>query len=205
MFHSIGASSAVNPMVGNPSPSSYVSDILLSYPSRMTFWQRLENFLLAMFANMYRHLYFFPKQNEMMKKFYPNSPDLMDLYYNVSLVLLMSHESVNQAVPLVPNMINIGGFHLQPAQELREHLKKFLDTATEGVVYFAMGTNVKLSTVRNDTKQVLLKCLGKLKQKVLMQWDEEVPKKLPSNIKMFKWFPQQAILGEKCIFCEFST
>lgn len=203
MFHSVGATSAVNPLVGNPSPSSYVSDILLSYPSRMSFWERLENFAVKIFAHVYRQLYFFPKQNEILKEFHPDAPHLSTLYHNVSLVFLMSHESTHQAVPLVPNMINIGGFHLKPAEELGPHLKKFLDAATEGVVYFGMGTNVKLSTVRNDTKSVLLNGLGKLKQKVLMQWDEEIPKNVPGNIKMLKWFPQQAILGTNHFSCIF--
>lgn len=196
MFHSVGATSAVNPLVGNPSPSSYISDILLSYPSRMSFWQRIENFIITIFAHVYRHVFFFPEQDQLMKKYYPGAPDLSTLYYNVSIIFLMAHEATHQAVPLVPNMINILGFHLKPAEELREHLKKFLDSSTEGVVYFGMGTNVKLSTVKNDTKKILLKCLGGLKQKVLMQWDEEIPKNVPSNIKMFKWFPQQAILGK---------
>lgn len=196
VFHGVGATSAVNLLVGNPSPTSYVSEIVLSYSSRMTFRERLQNFLINTFNDIYKHLYFLPQQNKMMKEHFPDSPDLSSLNNNVSLVLLMSHETTNQAVPLVPNMINIGGFHLKDSPEPKEHLKKFLDSATDGVVYFGMGTNLKLSTVRNNTKEVLLKTLGQLKQKVLMQWDEAVPKNVPSNIRLAKWFPQQSILGK---------
>lgn len=162
----------------------------------MNFWQRLENFILSAFITFYKNFYYYPEQNKILKEFYPDAPDLNQLNYNASLILLMGHESTQQAVPLVPNMINIGGFHLKPSSNDLGKLQTVFDNAKDGVIYFGVGTNVKISTIKNDTQQVLLNSLGKLKQTVLMQWDEKIPENVPKNILMSKWFPQQAILGE---------
>lgn len=195
LFHGVGATNAVNLYVGNPSPRSYISDIYLSFPSKMTFLQRIENFIVSVYVTFYNHFFYFPEQEKIMKEFNPNAPDLNSIIFNVSLILLMAHETTQQAVPLVPNMINVGGLHLKPPKELG-NMKSSLDSATDGVVYFGMGTNIKLSTTTNETQRAILKCLGGLKQKVFMQWHEEIPDDLPSNIVMAKWFPQQSILGK---------
>lgn len=199
LFHGVGATNAVNLYVGNPSPRSYISDIYLRFPSKMTFLERLENFVVSVFVTIYKHFYYFPEQEKIVKEFYPNAPDLNSIIFNTSLILLMAHETTQQAVPLVPNMINVGGLHMKPPKPLG-NMQSQLDSATDGVVYFGMGTNIKLSTTKNETQKAFMKCLGKLKQKVFMQWNEEIPADLPGNIVMAKWFPQQSILGKHKIF-----
>ncbi|KAJ8928781.1 hypothetical protein NQ314_018639 [Rhamnusium bicolor] len=190
LFSTIGASSWINPLVGNPAPPSYIPDIFLKYTSNMTFWQRMVNWIFALASELNRQLIFFPKQNQLMKEYFPDAPDLSILNYNASLVLVNSHESINQPAPHVPNMIDIGGFHVNPPKELPTDLKDFMDNAEEGVVYFSMGSNIKPSTMSNEKKEAILKALGKIKQKVLWKWDEDdVPGK-PANVKLAKWFPQ---------------
>ncbi|KAJ8928778.1 hypothetical protein NQ314_018636 [Rhamnusium bicolor] len=174
LFSTIGANSWVNPLVGNPSPPSYIPDALLSYRPDMTLIQRVVNWSFTVFSELNRQLFFFPEQNKIMKEHFPHAPDLSILNYNASIVLLNSHESTNQPVPHVPNMIDIGGFHVNPPKELPEDLKDYMDSAKE---------------------EAILKAFGKLKQKVLWKWDEEdIPEK-PVNIKLGKWFPQQDILA----------
>ncbi|KAJ8928780.1 hypothetical protein NQ314_018638 [Rhamnusium bicolor] len=152
LFSTIGANSWINPLVGNPSPPSYIPDALLSYRPDMTFHQRLVNWLFTVVSELNRQLLFFPTQNKMMKEHFPDAPDLSILNYNASIVLLNSHESINQAVPLVPNMIDVGGFHVNPPKELPKDLKDYMDGAKEGVVYFSMGSNIKPSMMPKEKK-----------------------------------------------------
>ncbi|KAJ8980274.1 hypothetical protein NQ317_005132 [Molorchus minor] len=195
VFSTVGANTWVNPLVGNPSPPSYIPEMFLSYSNNMTFWQRLVNFLFFVVSELYKQLVFLPEQNRLMKEVFPDVPDLSTLYYNVSLVLVNSHESTNQPVPHVPNMIDIGGFHIQPAKVLPKELKDFMDNATDGVVYFSMGSNIKPSQMTKAKMDGILRSFGKLKQKVLWKWDEDSLPGKPDNVMISKWFPQQDILG----------
>ncbi|KAJ8918828.1 hypothetical protein NQ315_011114 [Exocentrus adspersus] len=195
LFSTIGPNAWVNNLVGNPSPPSYVPDVFLSYDSHMDFKQRVVNWLFTVAAELNRHLIFFPAQNKILKEYFPDAPDLSELNYNASLVLLNSHESVNDAVPHVPNMIDIGGYHVNPPKELPKDLKQFMDNATEGVIYFSLGSNIQPSQMSESMRKAILGPLGKLKQKVLWKWDEDTLPGKPDNVKISKWFPQQDILA----------
>ncbi|KAJ8954689.1 hypothetical protein NQ318_011381 [Aromia moschata] len=197
LFSSLGANSWFNPLIGNPSPPSYIPEPLMPYTSDMTFWQRLENFVFAVLSELSRQLIFFPAQNRIMKEFFPDVPDLSILNYNTSLVFVNSHESTNQPVPRVPNMVDIGGYHINPPKELPKDLKEFMDNATEGVVYFSLGSNVQPSQMSDSMRRHILVALGKLKQKVLWKWDEDTIPGKPDNVRLSKWFPQQDILAHR--------
>ncbi|KAG5880372.1 hypothetical protein JTB14_029498 [Gonioctena quinquepunctata] len=186
-------------MVGNPTKLSYTPQINSGYPPNMSILQRIRNTLIYVFQKLSYHFYVFPKHNEILKTYFPIAPSVGDLYHNASLVLLNSHESFGQPVPHVPNMIQIGGFHVKATGTLSGPLKEFLDNSTEGVVYFSMGTNLPSENLPTWKRDVFLKVFGKLKQKVLWKWEDDLPGK-PQNVKVEKWLPQQEILGNYSSF-----
>ncbi|KAJ8918829.1 hypothetical protein NQ315_011115 [Exocentrus adspersus] len=195
IMSTLGPNAWVNNLVGNPSPPSYVPDVFLSYGTHMNFRQRLVNWLYTVASELNRHLLFYPAQNKIIRDNFPDAPDLSVLNYNVSLVLLNSHESISHAVPHVPNMIDIGGYHVNPPKELPKDLREFMDNATEGVIYFSLGSNIQPSQMSESMRKAILGPLGKLKQKVLWKWDEDTLPGKPDNVKISKWFPQQDILA----------
>jgi len=75
-------------------------------------------------------------------------------------------------------------------------LKDFLDGATEGVVYFSLGSNVRSETMSEEKQQMFLAAFAELLQHVLWKWEANYTSDLPSNVKLAKWLPQQDILGE---------
>ena len=99
------------------------------------------------------------------------------------------------AVPRVPNMVDIGGFHIKPPKGLPPNLQKFLDEAPEGVVYFSMGSALQSSNLATEKREALLRVFSKLKHKVLWKWEDEVLPGRPKNVQIGKWLPQQDILG----------
>lgn len=125
----------------------------------------------------------------------PNAPELNDVLYNASLVLLNGHSSLNQPVPYVPNMIDIRGFYVKPPKKLPDDLQKFLDEAKDGVIYFSMGSNLKNAKFPIKKREAFLKTFDKLKQKVLQKWEEDNLPGQPPNVKLSKWFSQQDILA----------
>ncbi|KAF2894451.1 hypothetical protein ILUMI_11721, partial [Ignelater luminosus] len=191
----VGGSRWANPQMGNPAPPSYVPDITLSLSSYMNFCERFYNSLVYLGALLFSHLYTFPKQNEILHKHFPDAPHLYDLYYNTSLMLMNSHVSTQPAVPYVPNMIEIGGYHVSPPKPLPKDLQDYLDNAKEGVIFFSMGSNLRSADLPKEKRDAILRVFSKLKQKVLWKWESETLPGQPSNVKLSKWLPQQSILA----------
>ena len=195
VLSSMGANYWVNTLVGNPSPISYIPMMSTEYSIPMTFLQRVENSLLFVMTEVLFKLCVYPGQNARIKKYIPNGPDINDVLYNASIFLMNSHPSINQAVPYVPNMIDIGGFHVQPPKKLPQDLQQFLDDAKDGVIYFSMGSNLKSAELPPEKRDAILGMFSKLKEKVLWKWEDDVLPGQPKNVKLSKWLPQQSVLA----------
>ncbi|XP_050501769.1 UDP-glycosyltransferase UGT5-like [Diabrotica virgifera virgifera] len=194
VFGLTGPSFWINPIVGSPLEPSYFPDLLLDYDSNMNLWQRTVNSVLLLCNYIIKHLYFMPQQKKLMSEHFPKCTDQDAAFYNASLVFLVNHESTNLPLPLVPNMINIGGHHVKPAKELPKDLKVFMDKAKEGVVYFSLGTNFDPTNMAPEKLKTIVNALGKLKQKVLWKYDGNVTN-LPKNVQLRKWFPQADLVA----------
>ncbi|CAH0555378.1 unnamed protein product [Brassicogethes aeneus] len=194
-FSPVGANAWVNILVGNPAPPSYIPNAFMDYSSQMTFFERVLNNLFDVISSLNTHLIFFPGQNKILHKYFPNAPDISDLLYNNSLVLLNSHVSTTFPVPLLPNMINIGGFHVKPAKTLPKDLKDFIEGAKHGVIYFSMGSNLQSKDLPENIRNNLMNTFKSLKERVIWKFeDENLPGK-PNNVLISKWLPQNDILG----------
>lgn len=193
LFSSIYPSEWTNFFVGNPAPPSYVTHSGSGYTTPMNLWERIGNLCYYIYDVLLREFYLYPKQEALLKRYFPNAPDLRDLIYNVSLILLNSHPSYTEAVPLVPNMIQIAGFHVVD-EPLKSDLKTLLDNSKEGVVYFSMGSNLKSKNLSPENKKVLMRVFSKLPVKVVWKFEDENLADKPENVIISKWLPQRGIL-----------
>lgn len=192
---SMGSSTFVNSMVGNSNPVSYSKHLLTAdFRNPLTFFSRATNLALHIAEFLVRKFDIIPKHDALVRQAFPNAPPFNDLYTNVSLVLLNSHTSIYPAVPIVPNMVDIGGYFVDPPKSLPKSLQEFMDNATAGVIYFSMGTNLKSKDMPQERKQLILNVFGKLKEQVLWKFEEDLPNK-PPNVVVQKWLPQQDLLG----------
>lgn len=69
-----------------------------------------------------------------------------------------------------------------------------MDSATNGAIFFSLGSNVKSSDLSQETISLLLNKFRSLKQKVLWKFEAELPN-LPDNVKIGKWLPQDDVLS----------
>lgn len=197
VFCSAGTGPWNTNLVGSAKNTYYYSTLTdLTFLPDLGFLQRLSTSFLHLLGLLSRRYLYLPEQNEIMRKYFPEAPGLEEIKDNVSLYILNSHVSTSQPVPLLRNMIEIGGYHVGPPVELSPDLQNYLDEAEEGVVYFSMGSILKGGHMPSEKRDAILRVLSKIEHSVLWKWEEDGLPGRPSNVKLSKWVPQESILGE---------
>ncbi|KAG5671714.1 hypothetical protein PVAND_001894 [Polypedilum vanderplanki] len=195
----LGQVKYINDMVHSPMPLSTVCHPFLSFTDRMKFSQRFENVFTTLFEDTMFYFYHYPLQSAIYDKYFKKDKPSFNhmLKHSVSLVFLNTHYSLNYPQAYLPNMIEIGGFHVKnTTNPLPKDIEDFIESAKEGVIYFSLGGNLRPSKMSAEKKQTIISAFSKLKQKVIWKWDEEL--NVDKNKFMVrKWFPQDDILSHK--------
>lgn len=195
LISAYGPSGWSNSLVGAPDIISYMGNVVTEPPYHTTFCKRVYNFLIYIIDQVVTHFYVYPAQNTIIHKHFPNLPHIYDFIYNISLIMYNSDSSYHQPLPLAPNAIEIGGFHVRPPKKLPDDLQKILDNAPNGVVYFSMGSVLQSKEISADTRRSILNVFSKLKETILWKYEDDLPD-LPPNVVIRKWFPQSDLLGQ---------
>lgn len=181
--------------LGSPVYPSYMHTIHVDFPTDMNFWQRLYNtaYHLYYVVGYYRD-HNDAETNRISRDFFgADVPHINEIISRTSLIFSNSHHTLDGPVPLVPNLIEVAGIHIRDDhQPLPVALQKFMDDAKEGVVYFTLGSLVRVSTLPNSTIDAFRNAFARLPQKVLWKFELEM-ENMPSNVMISKWFPQKDI------------
>lgn len=124
-------------------------------------------------------------------------PYLGDLQKRTVLALVNTHPSFDVAEPLPPNVIPVGGLQIEEPKPLPNDLEEFIQQAPKGAVLFSLGTNVKSDALGADVQIKLLKAFEQMPQYHFL-WKFEtdtLPMKLPKNVLVRPWMPQNDLLG----------
>ncbi|XP_041982969.1 UDP-glucosyltransferase 2-like [Aricia agestis] len=122
-------------------------------------------------------------------------PDFNDVRYNGSMVLGNSDVSIGDNIALPQNYKNIGGYHLKnEVKPLTQEMRKIMDDAKHGVIYFSLGSMLQSSRMPERLKRETIQMFGQLNQTVIWKIDENIPN-LPKNVHLISWAPQQSILA----------
>ncbi|XP_008062242.1 UDP-glucuronosyltransferase 2B17-like isoform X3 [Carlito syrichta] len=96
--------------------------------------------------------------------------------------------------PFLPNVDFIGGHHCKPAKPLPKEMEDFVQSSGgNGVVVFSLGSMV--SDLTEERANVIASALAQIPQKVLWRFDGKKPHTLGPNTKLYKWLPQNDLLG----------
>ena len=183
---------------GNDSPYSYVPMAFLGLPDKMTFSQRLSNTFYSVVEKLLYNFYNLQNQQKVYEKYFPKATkSFNEAHKSLSMLFMNSHVSSSSARPFLPNMIEINGIHVEPAKPLSTDIQNFLDSATDGVIVFSMGSIVQGTDWTVQQREVFVKTFGKLKQKVLWKYENETLPGNPGNIKISSWLPQRDIIAHR--------
>ncbi|KAJ0172132.1 hypothetical protein K1T71_012105 [Dendrolimus kikuchii] len=193
----------VTSIIDEPLNPSYHSDFLNGKIPPLSFIERVKE-LWTLIGGMIRKYYQIqPLERKLYSEWIVPAlqergkpiPSYDDLVNNVSLVIGNSHVSLGIATKLPQNYKSAGGYHISDhVDPLPEDLKKIMDNAKNGVIYFSMGSNLKSKDMPEDMKRDILNVFGELNQTVLWKF-EEVMTGLPKNVHILKWAPQPSILS----------
>ncbi|XP_034236904.1 2-hydroxyacylsphingosine 1-beta-galactosyltransferase-like [Thrips palmi] len=170
----------------------------------MTFAERAHNLYRWLAYKAYIHFFVRPAIERDLAKTFPGAPTLEELEKDVALSLVNTSPALHGGMPLVPAVVEVGGLQARPPQPLPRDLLDWVDerNAPHGFVLMSFGTNVKSSKLRKDRRDAMLRAFGRLKQRVLWKYEtDDILDKLPPNVKVAKWLPQNDILGHPNIRC----
>ncbi|XP_056635353.1 UDP-glycosyltransferase UGT5-like isoform X2 [Diorhabda sublineata] len=164
--------------------------------SRFRFIQRAVTLLIHYFHFASTFMWTSPIRHQILKNYFgQNISSPRALYNNVDLLLTtfnpVFHDIVNIGPATVPFTSTID---LKPPNPLAKDLQEYLDSATEGCIYFSLGTNSKSIHLEQKKIEIIKEALGELPYKILWKFESEEVTNLPNNIKLISWVPQQDIL-----------
>nr|CAD7453224.1 unnamed protein product [Timema tahoe] len=108
-----------------------------------------------------------------------------ELRRNISVILSSTVNGFDTPRPLMPNVIPVGGMHLKPAGPLPEN----------GVIFFALGSNLRSDQLEPEAQKALFEAFSELPQRILWKFETEDIKGKPDNVMISKWLPQSDVLG----------
>ncbi|KAK5638260.1 hypothetical protein RI129_012555 [Pyrocoelia pectoralis] len=192
---SLDAPSNILKLIGHPNHPVLYPDWLLSFTGHSTLLERLKSVTVSMFTEIYYHYLYSIQQKHVETFFGSNYSSLKELAKNASLFFINTDPVFHKVKPFLPNVIQIGGGSYRiPTGVLPDHLKKLLDSTSDGVIYFSLGTNVRNENISNETRNLFLATFGELPYTVLWKFESKNMPNRPKNVHMSKWYPQQNLL-----------
>ncbi|XP_059131136.1 UDP-glucuronosyltransferase 2B1-like isoform X2 [Peromyscus eremicus] len=119
---------------------------------------------------------------------------LYEMMGKADMWLIRTYWDLEFPHPLLPNFDFVGGLHCKPAKPLPKEMEDFVQSSGEhGVVVFSLGSMVRNLT--DEKANIVASALAQIPQKVLWRFDGKKPETLGSNTRLYKWIPQNDLLG----------
>ncbi|XP_078594791.1 UDP-glucuronosyltransferase 1-2-like [Branchiostoma floridae x Branchiostoma japonicum] len=96
--------------------------------------------------------------------------------------------------PLMPNMVQIGGYQVQNASPLTKDIEEFMEASGDaGVVILSFGSYAKAMGRRKA--DMLAAGLARVPHKVIWKFQGQAPKNTGENTLLMSWIPQNDLLA----------
>ncbi|XP_030384084.1 UDP-glucuronosyltransferase 3A1-like [Scaptodrosophila lebanonensis] len=182
--------------MGVPIIPSFIPNFFLGHSHEMSIWGRVSNWITIHFLKLLYKPFNTLAADEMLRKRFedPNMPSTADLVKYTSLFFVNQHYSFSGPKPLPPNVIEVGGIHLQRSRPLPPYLEHMLNEAEHGVVIISWGSLIRTSTMPPAKLSGILSAIARCEQQFIWKWENDTLPNKPDNLHIVKWLPQQDIL-----------
>ncbi|XP_064833315.1 UDP-glucuronosyltransferase 2A1-like [Oncorhynchus masou masou] len=177
-----------------PAPSSYVPSPELPYTDKMSFFERVHNFVTYTFFDIFVNVHLLTTMDTLYSEIKGSPTRFCEMMGKADIWLIRTYWDIEYPRPFLPNFKFVGGLHCKPAKPLSEAMEEFVQSSgDDGIVVFSLGSMVKnLTTERGNT---VATALGQIPQKVLWRYSGEKPETLAPNTRLYEWIPQNDLLG----------
>ncbi|KAF5307551.1 hypothetical protein FQR65_LT06907 [Abscondita terminalis] len=180
----------------NPLYTSYTPYFGTTFTNQMTFYQRTLNLFYTYFDIVIHKFLLYPHQHKIAKNAFNSTlPLFTDMQSQFSLFVVNIDPIIDYPIPLLPNIIPVGGLHIKPPKCLPQDLESVFNNTEHGVIFFSLGTNVQSSVFTFNDVNTFLKVFSKLQETIIWKFDQDKVHNVPKNVIISKWFPQNDILG----------
>ncbi|XP_049875086.1 UDP-glucosyltransferase 2 [Pectinophora gossypiella] len=182
---------------GSPTPYSVTPFFGKAYTDNMGLIDRAMNAAWYFGAYSMHSVMTMILQGVLRRHFGPHIPHVYDMARNVSFVLQNGHFSVSYPRPYLPNVAEVACIHCKEAKALDPEIEEWISGAGEaGFVYVSMGSSVRTTKMPLAVHRLIVAALARLPQRVLWKQDaEQNITDIPSNVRLYRWLPQQDLLG----------
>ncbi|XP_040822682.1 UDP-glucuronosyltransferase 2B16-like [Ochotona curzoniae] len=175
-------------------PPSYVPVIMSVLSGKMTFMERVKNMLFMLYFDFWFQTFNEKRWDQFCSEALGRPVRFAELMGKADMWLIRSYWDIEFPRPLLPNVKFVGGLHCKPAKPLPKEMEDFVQSSgEEGVVVFSLGSMI--SNMTEERANVIASALAQLPQKVLWRFDGRKPDTLGSNTQIYKWIPQNDLLG----------
>ncbi|XP_063913093.1 UDP-glucosyltransferase 2-like [Zophobas morio] len=181
--------------VGNVNHPVLYPDFVINLPAgNMMLWEKVQSLAFFVWNRYYYQNVVLVKADKLVKKYFGDLAYISEYENSVSMSLLNRHHQIQSLRPNVPAVVEILPLEYHSPKPLPNDLQRILDDAKTGVVYFSLGTNVRMSRLEPQIRENILQALAELPYQVLLKCDVDLPK-LPTNVVIRNWFPQKDLLA----------
>lgn len=176
-----------------PSPLSYVPIIEAELTDKMTFPQRVKNWLYY-FRRAFQNWYVIDSNTTPFVQRYFGDVNYMELFQAADIWLMRNDFTFEFPRPTMPNIVYMAGFQCKPAKPLSKELEDFVQSSGDhGVIVMILGSLVQ--KLPDDIAEDIAAAFAELPQKVIWKHKGKRPSTLGNNTLLVEWLPQNDLLG----------
>ncbi|XP_060895002.1 UDP-glucuronosyltransferase 2C1-like [Labrus mixtus] len=177
-----------------PSPLSYVPVPGSELTDKMTFTQRIKNFMFYVFTCLQIWYVTDPNYIPFVHRYFGKDVHYMELFQAADIWLMRTDFIFEFPRPTMPNIVYMAGFQCKPSKPLSKELEDFVQSSGEhGVIIMTLGTLVE--KLPEDITEDIAAAFVQLPQKVIWRHKGKRPSTLGNNTLMLDWLPQNDLLG----------
>ncbi|KAL9957659.1 hypothetical protein ACROYT_G034582 [Oculina patagonica] len=184
-----------------PMPVSYVPQLFTGFSDKMTFVERVVNFVAYFGGKLLIYMTCNRPMNALKVK-YSIKPErsFHEAAGDAELVIFTADFALEYAQPLLPGNVMVGPLNVKDASKpLPPDLDKFVsNSGGHGFIIVSFGSNVA-SLLQKPVVDMLATAFGKLEQRVVWRLKGYIPSFIAPNIKVVDWLPQNDLLAHKDI------